>query len=115
MSEPTALPTDPQSDVDAQTAFALLTAGLVDVLDLRVPYEWASGHIEGATLLPLGDLDPDRVAARRPIVAMCRSGNRSGVAACLLRSAGVRAHNMAGGMIAWERVGLPQVPGDETR
>ena len=74
MSEPTALPTDPQSDVDAQTAFALLTAGLVDVLDLREPYEWASGHIEGATLLPLGDLDPDRVAARRPIVACAVPG-----------------------------------------
>jgi rhodanese-related sulfurtransferase len=80
------------------------------LLDVREPAEWAAGHAPGAVLIPLGQL-----AARlaelprdREIVAVCRSGNRSGTATGLLRRAGFpRVVNMAGGMLAWSKLGLP--------
>jgi rhodanese-related sulfurtransferase len=43
----------------------------------------------------------------RPIVAVCRSGNRSGVAARLLAGAGFPpGQNLRGGIVAWVRGGL---------
>lgn len=50
----------------------------------------------------LGDLDKDR-----PIIVVCRSGNRSAVVADALNQAGYTADTMAGGMTAWQRAGLP--------
>lgn len=78
------------------------------LLDVRQPYEWAEAHIEGATLIPLDELR-DRLAdvPRRPIVVVCRSGARSGVAADALSGAGYDAVNLDGGMIAWMAAGLP--------
>ena len=57
----------------------------VQVLDVREPEEFAHGlgHIQGATLLPLGQLAQrlDELSHERPIVTLCRSGARSGRAA----------------------------------
>lgn len=59
--------------------------------------------------MPLGDLDPMTVDRDRLVIAVCRSGNRSGKAAALLADAGVEVRNMAGGMKAWAAEGLPIV------
>ncbi|HEY0736181.1 MAG TPA: rhodanese-like domain-containing protein [Herpetosiphonaceae bacterium] len=79
------------------------------VLDVRQPDEYRQGHVAGSILIPL-----DRLAQRlaelptdRPIAAICRSGNRSGVAVEVLRRAGFEAYNVTGGMLRWERDGLP--------
>jgi rhodanese-related sulfurtransferase len=79
------------------------------VLDVREPAEFTAGHIVGASLIPLGEL-PDRVAEvpeGGPVIVVCRSGNRSGVATDTLRSAGRDAWNLQGGMNAWIAAGLP--------
>ena len=80
------------------------------ILDVREPAEYAEAHIAGSKLIPLGQL-AYRIAdlpRDRPIVAVCRSGNRSGVALSLLKRAGYsNVLNMRGGMIAWARSGLP--------
>ena len=102
-------PNDPTADVTPRQALAMYNAGTVSLLDVREPDEWANGHADGARLIPLGDLDPLAVDASKPIVVICRSGNRSGTAAMRLRQAGIVAHNMAGGMIAWSRDGLAVV------
>ena len=47
-----------------------------------------------------------------PVVAVCRSGNRSGKAAELLARGGIDVVNMAGGMTAWAAAGLPVVAAD---
>jgi len=52
----------------------------------------------------MGELD-----RQRPVIAVCRSGNRSGFATTLLVSAGYTCDNMAGGMLAWQSAGLPTV------
>ncbi|MFG1633422.1 rhodanese-like domain-containing protein [Pseudonocardia alni] len=99
----------PQTDpVDARE----LAAGGALLLDVREPAEWSAGHIEGAVHTPLGELDPMAFDRDRMVVAVCRSGNRSGKAAAALADAGVDVRNLAGGMTAWSEAGLPCVDDD---
>ena len=79
------------------------------LLDVREDDEWEAGHAPAAQHMPLGSLDPGAVPTDRPVVAVCRSGNRSGKAAVLLAAAGVDVVNMTGGMTAWNAAGLPVV------
>jgi rhodanese-related sulfurtransferase len=82
----------------------------VQLVDCRELYEWSAGRIEGAVHIPLnsimagvtGDLD-----AERPVVVVCRSGNRSELASLMLRARGFEAYNLGGGMEDWEAQGLP--------
>lgn len=80
-------------------------------VDVREPHEVAQGHIPGIVHIPLGQLGQrlDELDRARPIIAVCRSGNRSGVATQLLTAAGFQCENMAGGMLAWQSAGLPTV------
>lgn len=82
------------------------------VLDVREDKEWAEGHIPHAKHIPLGQL-PNRIAELekykgKPIVVSCRSGNRSVTACRTLKKHGFeQAHNLTGGIIAWEQASLP--------
>jgi len=82
------------------------------LLDVREDGEWSSGHAPQATHIALGDLDPTTVPQDRPVIAVCRSGNRSGQAAQALAAAGADVRNLAGGMNAWAAAGLPVVRAD---
>ena len=96
-------------EIDVHTARERAADGAL-LVDVREPHEWADGHAEGALHLPLGDLDPAQVPTDRQLVMVCRSGNRSGKATQALLAAGrTDVVNMAGGMLAWQRAGLPQV------
>ena len=82
----------------------------VQVLDVREPEEFAHGlgHIQGATLLPLGQLAQrlDELSHERPIVTVCRSGARSARAAAMLAKAGFNdVANLSGGMLRWRAEG----------
>lgn len=83
--------------------------GSVLLLDVREPDEWAGGRSAEATHVPLGDLDPDAVPRDRPVLVVCRSGRRSGLAAEELAAAGHDVRNVTGGMLAWAAAGLPLV------
>jgi rhodanese-related sulfurtransferase len=82
----------------------------IQLVDCRELYEWAAGRIEGAVHIPLnsimagvtGNLDPEK-----PVVVVCRSGNRSELASLMLRARGFEAYNLEGGMEDWEAEGLP--------
>lgn len=81
------------------------------LLDVRSADEYAhDGHIPGARLIPLPVL-AQRAAELprdRTIAIVCRSGNRSQVACDLLARMGYTdLVNVSGGMIAWQRAGLP--------
>jgi rhodanese-related sulfurtransferase len=82
------------------------------VLDVREDKEWASGHIPNAKHIPLGKL-AGRLSELekfkgKPIVVSCRSGHRSGRACAMLKKSGFEnVHNLAGGIIAWEKANLP--------
>lgn len=109
MTGPVSIP-----DVDATEAARLAEAGEVLLLDVREDDEWTSGRAPQATHTALGQLDPSAVPRDRPIVAVCRSGKRSGQAARLLSAAGVDVRNLDGGMTAWAAAGLPVVREDGT-
>ena len=101
-------PKAPETDVT--TTAREQAAGAVQLVDVREPNEWAAGHIPGSVLIPLGELavrwrelDP-----ARPVVVVCRSGNRSLTGADILLRAGFRdAKSMAGGIIDWANEGHP--------
>jgi rhodanese-related sulfurtransferase len=81
------------------------------IVDVRAEHEHRGplGHIAGAELVPLGAIPAavPRLRSDRPLLVVCRSGNRSGRACARLAEAGIRAVNLSGGMIAWNRAGLP--------
>lgn len=82
------------------------------IIDVREVNEFSGelGHIPGAELVPQGTLehackDWDKLA---PLVLVCRSGNRSGRATHVLKRLGfVEVANLKGGMVAYNRAGLP--------
>lgn len=92
-------------DVDARAAKDLIasTPGLV-IVDVREPSEYEAGHIPGSSLIPLGDL-PERLGEldpQKPVLLVCRSGNRSAKAAKVLVQHGYKqVYNLTGGMINW--------------
>lgn len=96
-------------EVDVQAAHALLRDG-AQLIDVREPYEFKSGHATGARSIPLGQL-ADRtaeIAQDRTVLLICASGNRSKVAQSILqRKAFADARNVRGGTSAWQRAGLP--------
>lgn len=82
----------------------------VQVVDVREPDEFSHGlgHIEGALLLPLGQLEAriGELPRDRPIVTVCRSGARSARAAAMLGKAGfAEVANLSGGMLRWRAEG----------
>lgn len=82
------------------------------LLDVREPYEWEIGRIDGASLVPLGtvrDAIP-KLDPAKEIVVYCRSGKRSADAVRQLRAAGFRATNVAGGILRWSDEVDPSVP-----
>lgn len=104
--------TKPGPDVSVQQAADAAAAGHVLLVDVREDEEWTAGHALDALHVPLGALADAALPTDRPVVAVCRSGNRSGVAAAQLAQAGVDVANMAGGMQAWAAAGLPVVGAD---
>lgn len=82
------------------------------VLDTRSMKEFSQGHILHAENIPLNALANQlkklEKYKQRPIIAVCRSGSRSAVAATQLRKEGFeQVYNLRGGMLAWENAGLP--------
>lgn len=102
---------DQVTQVDPAQAAQLAGDGAL-LLDVREPDEWAAGHAGDAVHVPLGDLNPDEVTRDRLVIAVCRSGNRSGKAAAALAAAGVDVRNMAGGMLAWAAASLSIIRDD---
>jgi adenylyltransferase/sulfurtransferase len=85
----------------------------IQLLDVREPQEWEICRIEGATLIPLGDLPShlQNLDSTTPIVVYCKVGVRSGQAAKLLQAAGFsRTQNLLGGIDAWATEIDPTLP-----
>jgi len=88
--------------------------GLVTVIDVRPPDEFASGHVPGAINLPLAELE-SRLGELPPdleVIAYCRGPwcVLAFEAVALLRERGRTAHRLDGGLPEWKRAGL-QVAG----
>ncbi|UOR12089.1 rhodanese-like domain-containing protein [Halobacillus amylolyticus] len=76
----------------------------VHLIDVRTKDEVDSGKIPGALHIPLHEL-PERMSEiekGKEYILICRSGNRSGKAAKLLKQNGFKVLNMSGGMMKWK-------------
>ena len=87
-------------------------AGEIQLVDVREDYEWDAGRIAGATHIELQKLsdEADSIDRATPVVFVCRTGARSGMAARAFAGAGYEAHNLEGGLVAWAGSGLPLEP-----
>ena len=101
-------------DYTPQQVAELLTVGGVQVIDVRMAHEHEAGHIAGTRLIELSDLTSQAASIDRdaPVIFYCRSGSRSAMATEAFTQAGFDAHNMAGGMVAWDAAGLAMEPAD---
>jgi rhodanese-related sulfurtransferase len=90
----------------------LLAQGTIQLIDVRQPHEHEAGRIAGGRLIELGQLSAEAqtIDRSRPVVFYCRSGGRSAMATQAFEEAGFEAHNMAGGLLAWDAAGLPMEP-----
>ena len=81
-------------------------------LDIRDDGEYSGGHIPEAIHIPIKQL-PERITELNkhkdcPVIAYCRSGNRSNGAGSILKKHGFEnVYNLNGGIAAWQKSSLP--------
>lgn len=81
-----------------------MKSGQLQIIDVREPAEYSSGHIPGARLIPLGQIESryKEIDPNKETVVVCRSGGRSSVACDFLSRAGYKnIRNLMGGMNGW--------------
>jgi rhodanese-related sulfurtransferase len=92
----------------------LLSEADVQLVDVREPFEHEAGRLAGDLHIELDKLpaEADSLDRERPLVFYCRTGSRSALATQAFATAGFDAHNLAGGLKAWVKEGLPIEPSD---
>ena len=101
---------EPFTRIDVHEAKEMIDNGDVQIIDSREMHEHADGHVPGsvniphmATLVRVGDLATDR-----PILFICKSGQRSAVAAEFAATMGLTdLYNVEGGHDDWAEAGYP--------
>ena len=86
------------------------------ILDVRTPDEFNEGHIEGAVLIPVDELEGrlDELPVDKPIITYCESGGRSATAAAILVENGFTQVYDMGGITDWIDKGYPVIEEGET-
>jgi hydroxyacylglutathione hydrolase len=82
------------------------------VIDVREPFEWDEGHIEGALHVPMSEAlaRKELVPTDRPKAVVCAGGLRSSTVISALSRAGLTNwFNVIGGMTAWQKGGYSTV------
>lgn len=82
------------------------------VLDVREDQEYSAGRVPHAMHIPLrqlaGRMHELEKFKDKPIIAICRSGSRSGHGCSVLRKNGFeQVYNLNGGMISWQQANMP--------
>jgi adenylyltransferase/sulfurtransferase len=86
----------------------------IQLIDVRQPEEWAFAKIEGAKLIPLGEImgRMGEIDENRETVLHCKMGMRSARAIEAMQKAGFkgRLKNLKGGITAWSNEVDPRIP-----
>ena len=86
----------------------------IQLIDVRQPEEWAFARIEGAKLIPMGEIlnRMSELDENREVVLQCKSGMRSARAVDALQRAGYKGSlkNLRGGITAWSNEVDPRIP-----
>jgi adenylyltransferase/sulfurtransferase len=84
-----------------------------ELIDVREPFEFEIARIDGAKLLPLGEI-PERAEEldrEQTLIVHCHSGRRSAQAVRLLKQRGfANVYSLEGGIDAWSDLIDPTVP-----
>jgi adenylyltransferase/sulfurtransferase len=109
---PEAMPAGVQDITPAELADRLRRRDAIDLIDVREPYEWRIARIEGARMIPLGQLGArlGELDRGREIVLYCHHGVRSLTAGEFLVAQGfTRVWNLSGGIDRWSAEVDPSV------
>ncbi|MDE5881123.1 MAG: rhodanese-like domain-containing protein [Muribaculaceae bacterium] len=91
-----------------------LKKGNVQLLDVRSAEEYEQGHIQGSINIDVQEPDfqaevSNQLEKDKPIYVYCRSGRRSLLAGEMLAKDGYTVMDLDGGILGWEKAGLPVV------
>lgn len=115
-----AQPARQPGEISVGDALIKLAAGGV-LIDVRARADYERGHIPGARLVALGDLQDNPLEAiwggdplaetNKPVVVISATPAHANAIAHLLRDKDVDAYALAGGLLAWVQEGQPLIPG----
>ena len=102
-------------EITAKELKAKIDAGEdFQLIDVRQPEEYAFAKIEGAKLIPLGQIIQrmDEIDPTRETIVQCKAGGRSATAIQALQRAGFQGElkNLRGGITAWSNEVDPKIP-----
>ncbi len=108
-------PLEPFSRISVKEAKEKLDAGTAVMVDVREPHEYVEVHAKGVRLIPVNTIINEvaqirELAAGKEVLFICRSGQRSALAAEFATAAGLNElalSNVEGGTLAWVEAGLP--------
>jgi rhodanese-related sulfurtransferase len=100
------------TNVDVANFEQAIAKGNIQLLDVRTPSEYQSGHLSNALLANWNDeaefkKRTEALDKSKPIYTYCLSGVRSAAATQWLRQQGFTAYNLSGGINAWKKAGKP--------
>ena len=101
---------EPFHRISVAEAKEMMASGDYAVVDVRNPDEYQSGHLPGATLIPVNSVFQRReeLPADKKIIFVCAVGQRSALAAEMAAAGGLpaeRLYNLDGGTDAWKKAG----------
>jgi len=92
-----------------QEAYAMINRGDAYGIDVRESIEWLAGRAANVRWNPSTNFNAAILPTDKPLIFICRSGNRSGQVCDALAPTRPNIFNMVGGMQAWNAAGLPMV------
>lgn len=101
-------------EISPQSAFEEISSGRAVGVDVRESHEWEAGHAENVSWNPMSAFDINALPTDKPLIFICRSGNRSGQVASAVAGQLENVFNMSGGMKAWNEAGLAMVSASGT-
>ncbi len=112
LSEPILLKSHGVKLLEVHEALRLMNDKSTTTVDVRQEKEFAEGHLPKTRNIPLGLLanrsSEIEKAKKKPVIVVCRSGNRSKKGAITLAKNGFeQVYSMNGGVVAWQRENLP--------
>lgn len=99
-------------DVGILEATQLINHHEALVLDVREDQEYSQGRVPQSKHIPMRQLASRlhelEKFKNKPIIAVCRSGSRSGHSCSVLRKNGFeQVYNLNGGMMSWQQANMP--------
>lgn len=89
----------------------VISAGNVQIVDVRTPQEYGEGHISGAVNIDVMNSSFEQNVDKSldkniPVAVYCRSGNRSKTAMKILLKKGFKVYELDKGFNAWKSSGM---------